>query len=259
MVILLKNLSGYAQENIESSKLKSPIIGIIVPLQDESLFLQKNIVHNKIVIISGVKYNIGTINNKNVVFVNSGLGKVNSAVITTRLIKDFHPNLILMSGSSGNINAAVKKWNVVIGKRVINADFGELTSNGTQFQYSQYLLSPQTNTTLPLEFDLDNHLLKLINHLDDDHLPKIVLGNIATSDALPNQASQIKILREGKFDVIEMEGASLMQVCWLFNISCIVIRGVSNNAEEPITQQDIKLAADNAAKVLIKIVSNYKN
>lgn len=152
MFIFFKSLSvANAQENILSNKLGHPIIGIIVPLQEESLFLQKNIVRKKSISITGIKYNIGTINNKNVVFVNSGLGKVNSAVITTRLIRDFQPDLILMSGSSGNINAAVKKGDVVIGKRVINADFGELTSNGTQFQYSQYLLNPQKNTTLPLE------------------------------------------------------------------------------------------------------------
>lgn len=82
MILFLKSLSiANAEENTISNKLEHPIIGILVPLPEESLLLQKNIIRKKFVSVAGIKYIIGTINNKNVVFVNSGLGKINSAVI----------------------------------------------------------------------------------------------------------------------------------------------------------------------------------
>lgn len=258
IVLLLMCSPGYAQEHVDISSLHPPIVGVIIPIQDESLLLQKSIMNNKVITISGIKYNVGKINNASVVFVNSGLGKINSAVITTRLIADFHPDLILMSGSSGNINPSLKKGDIVIGKEVINADFGTLTSSGTQFQYSEYLLNPQKNTLLPLKFNLDNKLLKIAYHLPKKNLPNIYFGKIATSDALPNQSLQIKTLQEGRFDVVEMEGAPFMQACWLFNTPCMIIRGVSNDPKESITKPDIILAADNAAKVLIAFLSHYR-
>jgi adenosylhomocysteine nucleosidase len=248
----------HAQEIKQPIKLNRPIFGIITPLPEESIFLLKNITHQKIILIDKIKYHIGTIKNKNIVFVNSGLGKINSAIIATRLIKDFHPNLILMTGSSGNINPSLKKMDVIIGKNVINADFGELSSTGVRFPYKDYLKNPNTNTRLPLEFNFDNSFLEFISHLNKDKMPNILLGKIATSDELPNKKSQLALLRQANVDVIEMEGVSLMQVCWLFKANCIVIRGVSNDAEEPITKKDIKMSADNAAKVAIQMVESWK-
>lgn len=236
------------------SKKSDSMIGIIIPMKEESKFFQKNMSHQKSVTIDKVKYNLGKIADHDIVFVNSGIGKVNSSIIITRLIKDFNPKLIILSGSAGGLNRALKEGDVVIGKNVIDADFGKLTSQGVQFQYPQYLMNPQTNSELPLAFNLDNKLINMISRLDKKNLPKIIFGKIATSDALPNQQSQQKLLQEGKFDIVDMESSSVLQTCWMLKKQCIVVRAVSNNVEDVITQQDIENAANNAAKVAIQIV-----
>ncbi len=236
------------------------LVGIIIPMHEESSLLQKSITEKNNISIAGINYVVGKIQNKKVVFVISGLGKVNSAMIATRLIRDFKPDLVLLSGSSGNINPALKKGDVVIGEKVANVDLGELTPNGIQFQAKRYLRNPNTNTLLPLEFNLDPRWVKWVSELPNNQ-PKVILGNIATSDALPNLEPQIQLLKKLKFDAIEMEGASVMQACWMFKTSCIIIRGISNNANEygSITDQDTALAGDNAAKVLMEIIKSYKN
>ena|SRR3990167_1396414 len=245
--------------NVNSTVRDQPIFGVIIPLPEESIYLKKMLSNQENINISGVNYIIGKINEKKVVLVISGLGKVNSSIIASRLVGDFHPTLILLSGSSGNINPHIKKGDVVIGKNIINADLGELTENGTKFQFSEYLNNPQTNTDLPLQFNLNNELINFMTSLGKNHFPKIILGKIATSDALPNQESQIKLLYKLGIDVVEMEGASVMQTCWMFNTRCIVIRGVSNNAQESFTQQDINLAADNATRTVVNIIENFKD
>ncbi len=246
-----------AERKPHVSQLKRPIFGIIVPLIEESLLLQKNIDHKKKFTIEGITYYVGTIRNKNVVFVNCGLGKVNSAIVATRLIRDFHPDLILMSGSAGSINVRLKMFDVIVGKEVVNVDLGTLTKNGVQFKFSQYLYNPQSHTMLPIIFKLSEQLVKRISQLNNDHSIKVLFGNIATSDRLPNQPPQVRLLRDDHFDVVEMEGASLMQACWLFNTQCVVIRGVSNNMAEPITTKNTRLAADNAAQALIDVIANF--
>ncbi|MCW5590110.1 MAG: 5'-methylthioadenosine/S-adenosylhomocysteine nucleosidase [Legionellales bacterium] len=256
-IALFFSLSAYA---IENNQVNHPLFGIIIPLPEESLFLKKNISHEKNLNINGITYHIGTINHKNIVFVNCGLGKVNSAIVATRLIRDFHPDLILMAGSSGSISPYLKKFDVIVGKKVANVDMGELTKNGPQFKFDGGLYNPQINATLPITFNLSDKLVKLINQLTQSNnkdFSRIVLGKIATSDALPNPPSQVSLLREDGFDVIEMEGASLMQVCWLFKTPCMVIRGVSNNMSEPITKKDITVSAEKASKILINVILNY--
>lgn len=108
---------------------------------------------------------------------------------------------------------------------------------------------------MPLAFDLNNNVIKLIQRIHNDNDFKIIQGKIATSDELPNQPSQITLLRKQHFDVIDMEGASFMQTCWFFQTSCVVIRGVSNQAGGSIDTRDVEKAANNAAQILIEAIS----
>lgn len=235
------------------------IYGIIVPLPEESDHLVKSIADKQYLDIAGITYITGKIGGKNVVVVNSGLGTISAAIIATRLIQDFRPVLVLTFGSCGNINENIHKGEVVIGQRVINADLGQLTQNGVKFQFLQYLNNPQTMTDLPLVFDLQPELQQLVSELATEHKPSIILGNIATSDALPNHAQQIDLLRQGQFDVVEMEGAAVMQACWMFKTPAVVVRGVSNDAREHFTAEDVALAALNATKTVLEIVAKHNS
>lgn len=238
---------------IGTSYAKSTI-GIIIPLKEESGYLQSQLTHKKSITINGIRYQTGQINHKPVVFVNSGLGVVNAAIVATRLIQDFNPDIIILSGSSGNLNPALKKGDVVIGNQVIDVDLGNLTANGTRFDFPNYLFNPNNHKQLPLVFTLDETSKQQFKK----NQPSVFLGTIASSDQLPNPANQVKLMQQAKMDVIEMEGAPTMQACWLFHKRCLIIRGVSNNMNEPFTNDDIILAGDDAAKVLINFISDYK-
>lgn len=249
-----------ALEIKNNNKTNDFVFGIIIPMQDESQYLGSKITNKKNIKMAGIKYVTGKINNKSVVFVNSGLGKINTAAITARLIRDFHPNFILLAGSSGGINPHLTKEDVVIAKTIIDADLGKLTKDGPEFYYEQYLHQPQKNKLLPLRFTLNNSLLKFLTQLKQK-APKtpIIFGKIATSDALPNPNSQTKFLQANAIDVVDMEGAAVAQVCWLFNTPYIIVRGVSNNIKDIITQKDIENAATHAAKTVISIIENYNS
>lgn len=78
-----------------------PTIGIIVPLEVESHYIVQTIKDKKEITISGIHYTLGKIDNKNVVFALSGLGKINPTIVATQLLNQFNPELIILSGSSG--------------------------------------------------------------------------------------------------------------------------------------------------------------
>ncbi len=107
-----------------------PNIGILIPMKKESYYLLTQIQNKKDVVVNDIHFIIGEIAGHQIIFNYSGVGKINSAIATTDLIKQFHPDLILMSGAAGNLNKNIKPKDVVIGTELINVDLGRLTANG---------------------------------------------------------------------------------------------------------------------------------
>jgi len=139
---------------------------------------------------------------------------------------------------------------VVLGKSVTNVDFGQLTSHGVLFPFKKLLKHPQNNKTQPLSFTSNVSVNKKLDS-------KTMWGNIATSEMLPNSIEQVNLLMKSGYDIVEMEGAGFMQICWFYQNECLVIRGVSNNTSEPITIDDISMSVNAALPVLNKILSNH--
>lgn len=243
--------TAIAQNNFQSTVRYA----IIVPMHDESIMLLNDMNHKSEKTIDGVHYIEGAIKNKAVIFANAGLGKANISAITARLIHDYHPEFIFLAGSAGSINPALNNQAVIIGSRIIDADLGTLTAQGPYFPNEEYFVTPQKNMPIPKSYSPTEQLLHTAQRfVDSTSQDKILLGAIATSDVLPNQTEQINLLKLNGIDVVEMEGSSFMQTCWLFNANCMVIRGVSNNADEEITQEDTIRAGNNAALLVEKIV-----
>ncbi len=244
----------FSATSLAMAKCDDSIYGILTPMISESFDIEKAMASKEVKIIDDVKYHVGKILGKKVVLVNSGIGLVNAAAITTSLIKDFHPCKLLLSGTAGSINKNLKTGDVVIAKDVFNADYGKLTSHGIVFNIAN--LNPQDSRQFLLVYKLDDIIKKMVSSILANPNYKIILGSIADSDNFPNSIAQIDLLRTDKVDVIAMESAAFSQVCWLFKTQCLIIRGVSNVAGENITDQGAVLAAKNAATVAMSLIGN---
>lgn len=227
-----------------------PRYGIIIPMTDESKLMLEHLHHKTYKVKQGIHYIEGRIDNKPIVFVHSGLGKANISAITARLIADYHPQVVFLSGSSGNINPHLNNKSVVIGASVMDADLGTLTAKGPYFPNEAYFSSPQNNSQLLKYYPPVKPLLSVATKVVANKKLNTVLGSIATSDVLPNLSQQTALLKRNHMDVVDMESASFMQICWLFQTKCLVVRGVSNDADEEITQQGTIEAGNNAALVV---------
>jgi len=65
------------------------MIGIIGAVVEEAEAIKKEIKNIKENVINGISFFIGKFNNKDVVFVQSGIGKVNATITATLLIEKF--------------------------------------------------------------------------------------------------------------------------------------------------------------------------
>lgn len=231
------------------------LIGIIVPKVVESTYLRQQLKNPIDVKINGVTYTRATLNNKQVVLILCGVGEINSAIFSTKLIENFHPRIVYMIGSAGAVNSKLKYGDVVIGRQVINADLGTLTDKGPVI-HAASLVAPAMNKIVPTMTSVRPYILTKVSSIPFHFKSfQVSIGRIATTDILPNPASQYTPLNDFKVDVVEMEGASLMVAALLFDTPALVIRGVSDTWGKKFTNKNEQYAAKNATKVLISLIN----
>ena len=192
------------------------MIGIIVAEEKELLALLEVIqTKEEIKIFEKIFYK-GRIENKEVIVVKSNVGKVNSARVCQILIDKFNPNMIINIGTAGSVDNRLEIGDVVVADRLYQYDF-DVTPFGRKIgeieNIGEYI-------------KVDSNLLKLFNGLD------IVIGSIASGDKFVVDREEKDNIRS-KFDAIciEMEGASIAQVCYLCKVPFLVIRSITDKLD----------------------------
>ena len=97
-------------------------IGIICAIPNELRYF--NLTENQIQKIGKRKFYKGTYDNHELILVQSGLGKVNAAVVSTLLIEKFDCECLLFSGVAGGIDPEIEIGEVIIGDSLIQYDYG---------------------------------------------------------------------------------------------------------------------------------------
>lgn len=170
----------------------------------------------------------GLLNNIPVVIVQSGVGKVNAALCTQRLILQFGVTHIINTGIAGAMAHGLKVQDVVISTDALYHDM-----DAVEFGYKI--------TEIPgmkcSDFKADNRLLeaaeKAFNSLEESKGHNLVKGRIATGDQfIASKDLKNKIIENCSPACVEMEGAAIAHACYLNNVSFIIIRCMSDMADD---------------------------
>ena len=218
------------------------MIGIIVAEEKELLALLEVIqTKEEIKIFEKVFYK-GRIENKEVIVVKSNVGKVNSARVCQILIDKFNPNMIINIGTAGSVDNRLEIGDVVVADRLYQYDF-DVTPFGRKIgeieNIGEYI-------------KVDSNLLKLFNGLD------IVIGSIASGDKFVVNIEEKNNIRN-IFNAlcIEMEGASIAQVCYLCKVPFLVIRSITDKLDGSSKidfETFLELSSKKAVKILKEIL-----
>ena len=191
--------------------------GIISAMNEEMTEIKKimkNIEEEKIYELTFFK---GIINTTEIVLVETGVGKVNSARVTQILIDKFNPEAIINVGSAGSCNEELEIGDIVIGSKLVQHDF-----DITAFNHPKGYIS-----NIGQFIESDENLIKKFNEIINNKQQKdfkLKLGIIASGDIFCTEIKmKDKIRQKFNADAVEMEGASIAQVCKLDNIPFIVI------------------------------------
>lgn len=198
-------------------------MGIIAAMQEEMIEIKKIMTDIQEKKIFELIYTTGKINDKEIVLVEAGVGKVNAARATQIMIDNFEIDAIINVGSAGATNEQLNIGDIVIGKKLIQHDF-DITAFGHPKGYisnvGEYVESDER---------LIKKIEKAISDIKENDF-KIKIGTIVSGDIFCTEIKmKEKVRTKFNADAIEMEGAAIAQVCKLDKVPFIIIRSISDN------------------------------
>ena len=142
--------------------------------------------------------------NVEVIYVETGMGKVNAAMKTMRAICEYHPDMVINYGSAGTLNHNI--GDIIVCNRFIDRDLQKVTLDGVVSE---------------IEFDRDARpCVSTIQQLMKR--AKIVNATCNTGDSFITSGADI----EG--DVIDMESYAIADVCREMGIPFVAVKYVTD-------------------------------
>lgn len=194
----------------------------------------------------------GKIHQKNIVLSLSGIGKVNAAIATTLVIQHFQPDCVINTGSAGGIGKGIRVGDVVIGQEAAHHDV-----DATVFGYESGQV-PQ----LPTRFLADKQLIQAALEASQVfQAAQVYQGLIVSGDCFVHHQEHIERIKTHFADAqaVEMEAAAIAQTCALLNTPFVIIRAISDSAEEKANisfEEFLPIAAKHSAQMVLNLIAH---
>ena len=195
----------------------------------------------------------GTLNDVSVVIVRSGIGKVNAGICVQILADVFHVTHIINTGVAGSLNASIDIGDIVVSTDTLYHDV-----DATGFGYPVGEV-PQLGT---LSFKADEQMASIARSSCEIVNPEIKVfeGRIVSGDQFISSPDVKKSILGHFPDSLctEMEGAAISHASWLNHIPFVIIRAISDKADDS-AHMDYptfeKQAAEHSAKLVEHMIA----
>lgn len=189
---------------------------------------------------------LGKLNNEEVAVVFSGWGKVAAATTSTMLIERYSISQLIFTGVAGGIQPYLNIGDIVIGTSFVQHDMDCAGVLGikrfeipllslTEIPSSEALQEQAEQASIEyLKTDLASDVEKSELESLNISKPKIYKGLIASGDQFISSEEKLNELRQALPDLlaVEMEGAAVAQVAYEYDVPFIVIRVISDKAND---------------------------
>ena len=202
------------------------MIGIIGAMEEEVELLKEKMTDTVIIEKAGMKFVKGTLKGQTAVVVRSGIGKVNAGICTQILADEFQVEAVINTGIAGSLKAEIN-----IGDIVLSTDTMQHDVDAREFGYPLGQI-PRMET---LTFLADEKLRKLAKKVCEEVNPDIQVfeGRVASGDQfVADKETKEKIIENTQAYCTEMEGAAIGQAAYLNKIPYLVIRAISDKADD---------------------------
>lgn len=205
------------------------VVGIIGAMEEEVALLKEAMDVKETVKYASMEFCKGILCGKYVVVVKSGIGKVNAAVCTQMLIDQFHVDYVINTGIAGSLDAQID-----IGDMVISTDLVEHDMDASIFGDPVGQIPRMDTFSFPADAKLVEKALQANREAHPDI--KTFTGRIVSGDQFVSSAEvKEKLVNLFQAKCTEMEGAAIAHAAYLNKVPCVIIRAISDKADNSAT------------------------
>ncbi|MCC8097389.1 MAG: 5'-methylthioadenosine/adenosylhomocysteine nucleosidase, partial [Eubacterium sp.] len=194
---------------------------------------------------AGMDFTTGLLEGKNVVAAMCGVGKVNAAVCTQIMIDMFDVDCIINVGVAGGLAPGLEIGNIVISTDAVQHDM-DVEGLG----YPRGVIPDMESSV----FKADPVLMEKAENALEACGFKGIKGRVAAGDVFVcDKALKDSIIKDFGAACCEMEGGAIAQTCVLNKVPFVIIRAISDSADDSGSMDYPafkELAAANSEKIV---------
>ncbi len=229
------------------------MLGIIGAMDEEVSCIKEVMSDVTVIEKAGMEFYKGKLSDKPAVVVRSGIGKVNAGICTQILADCFNVDAIINTGIAGSLNAKID-----IGDIVLSTDALQHDVNACGFGYELGVIPRMPVST----FKADDKLINLAKIVCEKVNPDVHVftGRVVSGDQFISDKEK-KDWLTNKFAgyCTEMEGAAIAQAAYLNQIPFLIVRAISDKADDSATVDYPTFEAkaiEHSVKLILEVAKN---
>ena len=228
------------------------MIGIIGAMDKEVDDLKNLMTDVSVENHAGMDFWVGNLSGHELVLVRSGIGKVNAAVAAEALAAYYKVRAIINTGIAGSLDARID-----IGDIVLATDAMEHDMDVAGLGYEKGIVPDQETSVYPADEELRKLAKECCEKVNSDI--NVFEGRVVSGDQfISDKATKDSIISTVGGMCTEMEGAAIAHAAWLNKIPYLIIRSISDKADDsasvdyPTLQ---KIAIEHEVKLIVEMMS----
>ena len=205
-------------------------IGIIGAMDVEVASLKEKMVISRTETYANMTFCEGTLGKTSVVIVKSGICKVNAAMCVQLLVDHFEVTHIINTGVAGSLDNAIN-----IGDIVVSTDAQYHDVNATVFGYQKGEVPQMGIVAFPADPSLRAAAVRAVGHAAPD--VAVFEGQVLSGDQfISTRARKEALMRDFNGNCTTLTGAALAQASYANKIPYVIIRAISDKADESVEE-----------------------
>ena len=228
-------------------------IGIIGAMELEVDTLIAAMEESKEVSFSNRTFHTGKLNKRDTVIARCGVGKVNAALTVQMMVDKFGITDIINTGVAGSLDEKIDIGDIVVATGAVYHDMEAIA-----FGYERGQVPQMDIFEFPVSEELAALAVDSCRKVNPDI--NVFRGRIASGDQFIADKEKKETIKNYFSPMcVEMEGAAIAHAAYLNNINCLIIRAVSDKADDS-AEQDYptfeRKAAVHSANMVMEMINN---
>jgi adenosylhomocysteine nucleosidase len=210
-------------------------IGIMGAMDVEIDLLKENMHIARTDSVAARVFYVGELEGIECICAKAGIGKVNAALTADILIREYNIDALIFTGVAGGINPEMEIGDIIISRKVVHHDLGKIVPEGfipwdtVGYHADTMLVRIAEEAAYRIVFQA----VPRAPGTEEEHFPQVKVGNVATGDQfIASEKKRLWLEQTFNADCVEMEGAAVAQVCKINTMPFVVIRSLSDLANE---------------------------